>query len=439
VAFVPGDDQESGSPGRSSFRGIILRPPASLKNLYNQRITWGTFQRPTRFKVASTSEAALKQTQEMGLSIHMTKLFKENLAKSLLIASLAASVITIGCSTNAAQNAHAGGPPAMPVKVEEAQAVPVSDATEYIATVKSRDSAVIMPQVEGQITGIMVHSGDRVQTGQPLMDIDPLKQQSTVKSQESAVAAQKAALILAQQQYDRTKGLAAAGVVSKQELDQAKSTLDAAQAQLESLGAQVSEQQVQLHYYKVVAPRSGIVGDIPVRVGDRVTTATQLTTVDQPGSLEAYIYVPIEHSTELKMNLPVQLIDGEGKVLADTRVSFISPQVDNTTQTVLVKAQIKNGNDALRQSQFVRARVVFGTHKNPEVPILAVSRLAGQYFAFVAEPQNGGSYVARQKPLTIGETVGNNYEVRDGIKPGDKVIISGTQFLVDGVPVIPQG
>jgi len=161
-------------------------------------------------------------------------------------------------------------------------------------------------------------------------------------------------------------------------------------------------------------------------------------TVDQPGSLEAYIYVPIEHSAQLKMNLPVQVVDSEGKVLAETRVSFISPQVDNSTQTVLVKARIANGNDALRQSQFVRARVVFGTHKNPEVPILAVSRLAGQYFAFVAEPQNGGSYLARQKALTIGQTVGNNYEVRDGIKPGDKVIISGTQFLQDGVPVIPQ-
>jgi RND family efflux transporter MFP subunit len=369
----------------------------------------------------------------------MTKHFNESLAKSLLIASLAASVITVGCSSNATQNAQAGGPPAMPVKVQEAKAVPVSDATEYIATVKSRDSAVIMPQVEGQVTQIMVHSGDRVQAGEPLMDIDPLKQQATVKSQESAVEAQKAALILAQQQYDRTKGLAAAGVVSKQELDQAKSTLDAAQAQLESLGAQVSEQQVQLHYYKVVAPRSGIVGDVPVRVGDRVTTSTQLTTVDQPGSLEAYIYVPIEHSVELKMNLPVQLVDAEGKVLADTRVSFISPQVDSTTQTVLVKALIANGNAALRQSEFVRAREIFGMHKNPEVPILAVSRLGGQYFAFVAEPQNGGSYVARQKPLTIGETVGNAYEVRDGIKPGDKIIVSGTQFLVDGAPVIPQG
>ena len=112
--------------------------------------------------------------------------------------------------------------------------------------------------------------------------------------------------------------------------------------------------------------------------------------------------------------------------------------MDNATQTILVKARIANSNDALRQSQFIRARIVWGTHDNPEVPILAVSRLAGQYFAFVAEPQNGG-YVARQKALKIGQTVGNDYEVQDGIKPGDKVIVSGTQFLLDGAPVTPLG
>jgi RND family efflux transporter MFP subunit len=244
---------------------------------------------------------------------------------------------------------------------------------------------------------------------------------------------------LAKQQYQRAEGLSSAGVVSKQDLDQAKATLDAAQAQMDSLEAQVREQEVQLHYYKVVAPRTGIVGDIPVRVGDRVTTTTQLTTVDQPGSLEAYVYVPVERSSQLKMNLPVQVLDSNGKVLADTRVSFISPQVDNATQTVLVKARIANGNDALRQSQFIRARIIWGTHQNPEVPILAVSRMAGQYFAFVAEPQSGGAFVARQRPLTIGQTVGNDFEVREGIKPGDKVIVSGTQFLLDGMPVIPQG
>jgi RND family efflux transporter MFP subunit len=352
----------------------------------------------------------------------------------LLAVALAA---TVACSKNAGQNPHAGGPPAMPVKVMEAKAVPVNDTSDYVATLKSRDSAVIMPQVEGQITQIFVHSGDRVQAGSALVEIDPLKQQATVKSQESARAAQQANLSWAKQQYQRAEGLAAAGVVSKQDLDQAKAAMDAAQAQMDALDAQVKEQQVQLHYYKLVAPRNGIVGDIPVRVGDRVTTTTLLTTVDQPGSLEAYVYVPIERSSQLKMNLPVQVLDSSGNVVANTRISFISPQVDNTTQTVLVKARIANGNDALRQSQFIRARIVWGTHQSPKVPILAVSRLAGQYFAFVAEPQGGG-YVAKQRALTVGETVGNDFEVRDGIKPGDKIIISGTQFLMDGAPVMPQ-
>jgi RND family efflux transporter MFP subunit len=326
----------------------------------------------------------------------------------------------------------------MPVKVQEARATAVDDASEYVATLKSRDSAVIMPQVEGQITKILVHSGEAVASGAPLMEIDPLKQQATVNSQESSRVAQEASLSYAKQQYQRTQSLFAAGVVSRQELDQTKSAMDNAQAQLDSLGAQVREQEVQLHYYRVVAPWAGIVGDIPVHVGDRVAVTTQLTTVDKPGSLEVYLYVPIERSSQLKMNLPVQILDSEGKVLADSRVDFISPQVDNTTQTVLVKARIANSNDALRQSQFIHARIVWGTHQNPQVPILAVSRLGGQYFAFVAEPQNGGSYVARQKPLKIGQTVGNDYEVQEGLKPGDKVIISGTQFLLDGAPVIPQ-
>jgi RND family efflux transporter MFP subunit len=359
-------------------------------------------------------------------------------ALGLLLASLSGAVFTVACTSHATQSAQAGGLPGMPVKVLEAKAVPVNDSSDYVATVKSRDSAVIMPQVEGQITQIFVHSGDAVEAGTALMEIDPLKQQATVRSQESSRSAQQANLNWTKQQYERSQGLFAAGVVSRQDLDQAKSAMDASQAQMDSLDAQVREQEVQLHYYRVVAPRGGVVGDVPVRVGDRVTVTTQLTTVDKPGSLEIYVYVPIEHSAQLRMNLPVQVLDSEGKVLADSRVSFISPQVDNTTQTVLVKARIANRNDALRQSQFIRARVVWGTHSNPEVPILAVSRLAGQYFAFVAEPQPGGAYLARQKPLKIGQTVGNDFEVQEGIKPGDKVIVSGTQFLLDGVPVIPQ-
>src|SRR5208283_6200812 len=212
----------------------------------------------------------------------------------MLSVLLCALLGTTACGNSKAAKADA--PQAMPVKVQTAKAQNVEDTTDYVATVKSRDSAVVMPQVEGIITQIFVHSGERIADGAPMMQIDPAKQQATVKSQEDARAAQDAQLKWAQQNFDRVSGLANAGVVSKQDLDQARATLDAARAQLHSLDAQVNEQQVQLHYYQVVAPRAGIVGDIPVRVGDRVVTTTTLTTVDRPGSLEAYIYVPTEKS-----------------------------------------------------------------------------------------------------------------------------------------------
>ncbi|HXB99995.1 MAG TPA: efflux RND transporter periplasmic adaptor subunit [Terriglobales bacterium] len=366
----------------------------------------------------------------------MSRFVKRTPFLILPAALLAAILFTTACGDS--KEAKAAAPQAMPVKVRTAKDQKVDDTTEYVATLKSRDSAVVMPQVEGIITQIFVHSGDRVANGAPMMQIDPSKQQATVKSQESATAAQLAQVKWAQQNYDRVSGLANAGVVSKQDLDQARATLDAAQAQLQSLGAQVNEQQVQLHYYQVVAPRAGVVGDVPVRVGDRVVTTTQLTTVDRPGSLEAYIYVPIEKTSQLKMNLPVQIVDASGNSLASSRVTFISPQVDNATQTVLVKATIANANDSLRTAQFIRARVIWGSDEKPVVPVVAVSRIGGVYFAFVAEPDQKGGYVVHQKPLQIGQIVGNNYVVLDGVKPGDKVVISGTQYLIDGIPVIPQ-
>jgi RND family efflux transporter MFP subunit len=358
-------------------------------------------------------------------------------SRTALLAALILATLELSCSGGSANGVQAQADAAVPVKIQVAQSVPISDTTEYVATLKSRDSAVIMPQVEGQITEIRVHSGDRVSPGAVLMQIDPTKQQATLNSQEHGRAAQEANLAYAQEQYNRISALAAAGVVAKQELDQAKSAMDTAQAQLKSLDAQVQEQQVQLHYYRVTAPSTGIVGDIPVHVGDRVTTTTMLTSLDKPGSLEAYVYIPVERSPQLKMNMPVQIVNGSGEAIADSRVSFISPQVDNTTQTVLIKSRIANNEDRLRNLQFIRARVIWGMHKGPIVPVIAVSRVGGQYFVFVAEDQNG-KLVARQKPLSIGEMTGNDYVVLDGIKPGDKIIVSGVQFLVDGATVSPQ-
>jgi RND family efflux transporter MFP subunit len=349
-----------------------------------------------------------------------------------LVAALGA-----GCGKTAAGDADTGAPPAMPVQVQIAQAQKIPDTTEYLSILKSRHSATINPQVEGQITKIFVKSGDRVTVGTPLLQIDPLKQQATVSSQEAARTAQAANLRYAQVQLDREKKLFEAGVVPKQELDNAQSTYDAAVAQLKSLEEQVNQQQVELHYYRVAAPMDGIVGDIPVRTGDRVAVTTLLTTVDEPGALEAYVYVPADRARSLRLGVPVHLVDAAGNAIGDSRITFVSPQVDTETQTVLAKATMENAQGKLRVAQQVRAQIVWGANNGTVIPILAVTRINGRFFAFLAVSDGKGT-VARQKLLTVGDTVGNDYAVLDGIKGGDHIIVSGLQFLQDGAPVTEQ-
>jgi len=325
----------------------------------------------------------------------------------------------------------------MPVQVRVAQEEKIPETTEYLSILKSRHSATINPHVEGYITKIFVKSGDHATAGTPLIQIDPLKQQAAVSSQEAARAAQDANLRYAQIQLDRERKLYAAGVVPKADVDNAQTIYDAAVAQLKSLTEQVNQQQVELHYYRVAAPMDGIVGDIPVRVGDRVAVTTLLTTVDEPGALEAYIYVPADRARNLKMGAPVHLVDDAGNKIADTRITFVSPQVDTETQTVLAKAIVENAQGKLRVAQQVRAQVVWSEHEGTVIPILAVTRISGQFFAFLAV-NDGKSTVARQKLLKVGDTIGNDYVVLEGIKPGDHIITSGLQFLQDGAPVMEQ-
>ena len=337
-----------------------------------------------------------------------------------------------GCSSKASAPSDPG--PVMQVTVQPARFATVQDTSEYVATIKSRNSATLQPQVEGQITKIYVHSGDHVSQGQRLLEIDPLKQQATVTSQEASMHSKQANLEWARVQLERAKKLAAAGVVSKQDLDQAQTAYDAAEADVHSLDAQLREQQVQLHYYEVVAPSDGIVGDIPVHVGDRVSNTTMLTTVDRNVDLEAYINVPLERAPDLRLGLPVQIVDSEGNVFANTEVTFVSPQVDTTTQSVLVKARIGNAKATLRSAQYVRARLVWRSHPGLVIPFTSVLRVSGQYFAFVAQ-QKGKGWVAEQRPLQLGDITGHDYEVKEGIKAGDRVIVSGSQLLADGTPV----
>ena len=239
---------------------------------------------------------------------------------------------------------------------------------------------------------------------------------------------------------ERQRKLFEAGVTSKQAYDQAVQNFENSKAAYESSGAQTKTQQQQLAYYQIRAPFAGVVGDIPVHLGDYVSPTTVLTTVDENSGLEAYIYIPTERLTLLRSGLPVDLVDDAGAVLAHSSISFLSPQVDNGLQSILAKAEIPRSVERLRNSQLVNAKVTWKTSPQPVVPVLAVVRVGGQPFVYVATPSpQGQGYAAHQVAVTLGDTVGNNYPVLSGLKPGDKVILSGIQFLQEGVPVQPLG
>ncbi len=358
-----------------------------------------------------------------------------------VVLATAIAVAAAGCNQAQGPAGQMAFPPTA-VTVQPAQLVPLEDTTEYVATLRSLRSTAIQPQIDGQVTDVFVTSGARVQKGQRIAQIDPQRQQAAVSSQEAERAAREAEIAFARQQQQRANDLLAAGAISKAEAEQADTTLRSAEARLQSLQAQVRQQEVQLRYFTVVAPTDGVIGDVLVRVGNQVSTQTVLTTIDQNDVLELNVQVPIDRAGELKPGLEIRVLSGDGgEGVGTTKVGFISPRVDDATQSVLVKGNVRNSDGALRASQFVRARVIWKTAEGLVIPVIAAMRINGQFFVFVAEagkgPDGKDMMVARQRPIKVGPIVGDSYPVLDGLNVGDQVITSGVQKLMDGAPIAP--
>ncbi len=326
----------------------------------------------------------------------------------------------------------------LPVQTATVAMQPVAQTSEYVATVKSRRSATLQPQVNGTLTQILARSGDHVKSGQLLMEIDPRQEQATVEAQRATEQQKKALFDYNAVEVDRQQKLFEAGVTSRDAFDQAKQAYQNAKADYDSAVQSRKSQEQLLGYYTIRAPYDGVVGDIPVHVGDYVTTSTILTTVDENKDLEVYIYVPTERSGQVRMGQEVDLTDNNGKLLEKTKIDFISPQVDSTLQEILVKATVNTSLQVVRNAQIIKARVIWSTKPMAVVPVLAVARQGEQSFVYVVQ-QQGPMTMAHRAPVVLGDTVGNSYSITSGLGAGDKVIVSGTQFLVDGMPVILMG
>lgn len=387
-------------------------------------------------------------------------------------------IFAASCSSGA--DAQSGGFPPPLVEVGKATSDLVREESQYMARFESRKSVTLSPRVGGIIRSINTTSGNAVGGGQVLIRIEASQQEAAVRSaaagiesrsrgtdqarsQLASLEAEKIAregnVKLAKIQLDRTRSLQSKGVLSRQELDIAEnnhqtavSSLGATNAQIQSQKATIaqsqndakqatamlSEQQAQLRYYDISAPFSGVVGDIPVKVGDYVSPTTQLMTITVNQPMEAYIFVPVEKSPKLRMGMPVELVAPDGRELGQSRVFFVAPGAEGSDQTILIKAEYSNPDGRIRVGEWGQARVVWSQDSGLWIPTTAVTQLAGQNFVFLAKQENG-QWSAHQIPVKLGEPTNSKYPVIEGITVEDEVVITGAQNLFDKMPISIKG
>ncbi|MEL6401106.1 MAG: efflux RND transporter periplasmic adaptor subunit [Cyanobacteria bacterium J06626_4] len=389
------------------------------------------------------------------------------------------------------------GPPGVPVELAPVQTGTVQDSSEFLGSLEAQTGVVLQPEVAGRITQVFVTAGDRVAPGQPIMLISPDRTQAEADAAGANVTAARAAreassaslqsllsrqaeleaeLALEEAEFERTQSLVEQGAQSQQELDLATRNLEVAQANLASARNEIAAQQASLSQSEatlaqaqanqaaaqqnlqdrtVTAPIAGVVGDLAYKLGDYVTPSNTIANITDNATLELELRVPIEQRDRLQIGLPVELLSADGTQTAATgSISFISPQTNADTQTVLIKARFENGQGALQDSQQVEVRLVWAEDIGVLVPTTAIYRIGNETFVYIAdagtpeelpppeampEGMPVPDQVARQQAVTLGDIQGNDYEVLEGLDPGDVVVVSGILNLQNGMPILPQG
>ena len=221
-----------------------------------------------------------------------------------------------------------------------------------------------------------------------------------------------------------------------EKIAQAKARVAQAQAEINTLKTRLAKT-------RVVAPFAGVMGYIPIKLGEFVQAGDRLTSLTENQQLTLNLSVPIAQASQLQTGLPVEVLDAQGEAIARSRVSFISPDVDSEGQSVLARANFSNPSADLLNRQLVEARLIWRQFSGLTVPTAAISRLGGETFVFVAvsqpnEETGKPELVAEQRSVTLGEIQDNRYEVKAGLQAGDKVITAGLLKIQDGTVVHPQ-
>lgn len=367
--------------------------------------------------------------------------------KNVIITSLILALVLSSCADKN-QAPTAPPPPVLPV-LAITSANTTTDA-EYPAAIQGTVDVEIRPQVSGNLDRIFVDEGAYVSKGQTLFKINERPFREQLNNALASLHAAEAALINANLEVDKLTPLVQNKVVSDYQLKTAKASQKIAAANIEQAKAMVGSAKINLGYTNVTAPVSGYIGRLPKKQGSLVSASDveALTTLSDVHEVFAYFslsetdfinfktqYAGSSLGDKIKKLPPVTLILADNNAYPQTgKIDMVDGQFDKTTGAITIRATFPNANGTLRSGNTGRIRLGLNHNDAILVPQAATVEMQDKVFVFTVGKDNK----VTKMPISIVGKSGTNYLIKEGVKTGDQIVLSGIDKLQDGQAIQPE-
>jgi len=358
-----------------------------------------------------------------------------------------ASVVLTGCERK--EKKPEAGPPEVLVAGVVQQDVPTYDV--FVAQLNGPVNADITPKVQGYLLRQNYQNGFYVKAGQLLFELDPRQYQAEVDQAKAQLGFAEANLARFDADVARDTPLAAQNAIPQKQLDTDLSNQAATRSEVQAKKANLANAELNLGWTKIHSPINGIAGVANSQIGDLVGTSTKMATVSQVDPIWAYFniseslflsFAPQISSIitgkvgEGRLAVPVEYIQADGVTYPRMgRVIYVNRQVGTQTGTIQVAAEFPNPDALLRPGGFGRVRVKTGVNKNALlVPQAAVIEVQSEYQIIVLTPDNKAMF----RPVKVGDRIGQNWIIAEGLKPGERVVVEGIQKVQTAAAQMPQ-
>lgn len=380
-------------------------------------------------------------------------------SSTLVAVGMFLTMALVGCAKEAPR--EKAPPPDVEVATVTQRNVPIY--TEILCQLNGAVNAEITPKVQGYLLQQNYQNGFFVRKGQLLFTLDPRQFEDAVEQANAQVGIAEANLAHAENDVRRDTPLAAQRAIPQRDLDNDLTTRDAQRSEVEAAKANLANAKLNLAWTKVFSPIDGIAGVSNSQIGDLVGTSTKMTTVSQVNPIWAYFNVSEDMYLKFaplisefingrvgrgaRPSMPVQLIQANDVPYPQTgRIIYVNRQVGTQTGTIQMAAEFPNRQSVLRPGGFGRVRIKTGDNENALlVPQPAVIEVQSEHMLIVVTPENKAKFL----PVKVGDRVGPNWIITEGLKPGERVVVEGVerlemvasqapQLAKEGIPVIAK-